>query len=181
MSIKGAESADGLLNITVRPAGLFWAVEGGHRWTYAQAGAIEGAPVYGRGVRLVVTLMNQAPEPLEVLGLNVRATFHETYPADLRYDKLGAPVPLARLPLAGERGRVRLTEAVIEPGVTPVRGTRRVLAPCGDAGAEEMVEVTVEAAVSGLWAFTVQAVCTSRQGLFDVEPLEDFLVLLRGV
>lgn len=151
----------------------------GHK-TYTDAGVIDGATVFGRGVKIPILVKNVSSEPAQLLRLEVLAKCYVKYQPRLRYDKIMVSIPHPRLPFDGERGRVRLTERDMSEGAVAVRGTHRVLHPGGGRLSGGQFEITIEATVSGLWECHVQARFLSAGRTETSEQAGPFFVLLRG-
>jgi hypothetical protein len=150
------------------------------RKTYTDAGVIDGVTVFGRGVRIPMLVTNVSSGPAQLLRLEVLTNCYIKYQPELRYDKIMVSIPHPRLPFDGERGRVRLMERDMNEGTVAVRGTHRVLHPGGGRLSGGQFEITIEAAVSGLWACHVQARFLSAGRTETSEQAGPFFVLLRG-
>jgi hypothetical protein len=159
---------------------LFWTIDADRRTTYSTAGYFKGATVFGRGVRLGVRVTNHSEQVVTLRALRVRTLWSRLYPSGLRYKRLVTQVPAPPLPFASGQANVRLTEDLTPQGVVAVRGVRGELGPAGGPAASRVVEVVIEAAVSGLWACGIEAESGSAgQTRVTAAPL-NCLVLLRG-
>ena len=144
-------------------------VDGVWRRTYSTAGQDGGEVVFGRGVRLQVTLTNATA--VELLSFEVIGARSGSYSPHLRYDKIEVNVGGSRLPLEQPPYHVLLQEQDIDRRPVVVQGLRGVLTPGTHAWT-----LTVEAAVSGLWTCEIHA--RLRESEAAAGP---FLILLRGL
>ena len=165
-----------MIEFAVGSPGLFWVVEDNSYRIYSQAGELDGVPVFGRGVRLPVTMTSRAETPIEVRAIEVSVVRHAKYQPTLRYDKLVLPAADGRMPLLGPPHRVALGETELHTGRATVPGVRCVLGP-GSAG---QFEVVVEAAAAGLWRCELGVHVVHDGAVCLVEPIGPFLILLRG-
>jgi len=162
----------------------FETVQGNWKNIYTVAGQKDGIPVYGRGQRLFLTLVNDAIIPLDVVSLNVRLLSHDiNYPTTLIYSKLMMSIPGTRLPIEETKAPIRW-ESTDQPGTSKRVGEGIIrLSPKGSAEDKHQIKFTVEVASPGLWEYQVEVDYNEPKTDRRTRAIlgEKFIILLRGL
>ncbi len=162
----------------------FVGIQGNWKNTYTVAGLKDSIPVYGRGQRLFLTLINDSTIPLDVVSLNVRLLSHNiNYPPTLKYSKLTLSLPGTRLPIEEIKAPIRW-ESSDQPGTSKRVGEGIIrLSPKGTSEDKHQIKFTVEASSPGLWEYQVEAdysepkIDRRKSAILG----EKFIILLRGL
>jgi hypothetical protein len=165
------------VEVAVGPPEPLSVVDGLERTIYTTAGVHGGVEVFGRGQRIVVTLLNRSADPVQLTEVALILVNRRARPApELRYDKVTLGIPATRGPAPVAERTVRWTD-------DDQAGARKIVfdGPAPQVVGRWRTTLDVEAAAPGLWEYTVEVAVRDLNGNVVVVPCATHLaVLLRG-
>jgi hypothetical protein len=182
-AVNPQENSFPLLSLEIDKISNFEFIDGNTKTLYTDAGEIEGTTVYGRGHKLLITLINQGTSSLTVRSVKLRLVAKEpNFPPALRYDKLQMTVPHTRLPIEAIESPIYLQESDAVESTKEIGDGRIYLGSKNSPDAAHQITFTTEAKSPGLWTYQLEAEYTDpttnqRQTVVCQEKL---MILLRG-
>lgn len=172
-----------MLSVDVDKISNFEMIDGNKKTIYTTAGEFEGKTVYGRGHRILISLINQTSSTLTIYSVRLRIVKKEPdYPKTLRYSKMQMTLPHSRLPIEVIQAPIYIQDIDSVQTIKEIGEGKIYLEPKDTPEAIHQIVFTTEVKSPGLWIYQleVEYLDPIRNDREVQICKESFVILLRG-